>query len=272
MAHPVPNSSGQTALNVTTLAGVAGASLLLMFVVLRASAGDGGGGFVDLTGLVVVFGGTCVAGLLAFRASEIRAATASIAGIWREDRGLNGELRDLVEVAKALARHRVAEAEELLKRVTSPFLHLGLRLCIDGTPVDDMLHVMNWRVQKFSERELAQARVFRTLSGFSPAFGLLATLTGLMGMMHRLGHADVMAIGEEMGVALLSTFYGLILANVVFKPIAIKLEQRTQRRVQALNILLEGVVLLRVGRTPTMIQDALEALVEEGKDEIGGGS
>ena len=271
MADPAPSSAppAESALNVTTLAGVAGASLLLLFVVLRSSTG---GGFLDLTGVVVVFGGTFVAGLLAFRASEIRAAVNAIGGIWREDRALNGEFRDLVEVAKALARHRVAEAEELLKRVTSPFLHLGLRLCIDGTPVDDMLHVMNWRVQKFSERELAQARVFRTLSGFSPAFGLLATLTGLMGMMHRLGHADVMAIGEEMGVALLSTFYGLILANVVFKPIAIKLEQRTQRRVQALNILLEGVVLLRVGRTPTMIQDALEALVEEGKDEIGGGS
>ena len=269
MADPAPLRSVPSALNVTTLVGVAGASFLLLFVVLHSSSG---GGFLDVTGLVIVVGGTCVAGLLAFRAAELRSAGAAITKIWREDRTLNGELRDLIDVAKTLARHRIAEAEERLKTVASPFLRLGLRLCIDGTPVDDMLHVMTWRVQKFSERELAPARVFRTLSAFSPAFGLLATLTGLMGMMHRLGRADVLAVGEEMGVALLSTFYGLVLANVVFKPIAIKLEQRTQRRVQALNILLEGIVLLRVGRTPSMIEDALAALIEEGRDEIGGGA
>jgi chemotaxis protein MotA len=67
---------------------------------------------------------------------------------------------------------------------------------------------------------------------------------------------------------MLATLYGLIFANLIFKPIAIKLEQRTARRVTQLNILLEGVVLTHLGRSPTLIKDQLENLLTESKDEM----
>lgn len=251
---------------LSTGLGLAGAVGLLAFVVLHEGKDSR---FVDPTGLAIVVGGTIVAAFLAFRLDEIKEAMVSAIDVFREDRVLDRDLADLVAFARATSRHNIADAEARLKAIRSPFLKLGLQMCLDDAPADDILTVMNWRVQKFAEREALPARLYRTLAGFAPAFGLLATLTGLIGMMGKLASADVRAVGASMAIALLATFYGLVLANLIFKPLAIKLEQRTQRRVRMLNIMLAGIVLLRVGKSPTMIRDALGAMLHEVNDEVG---
>jgi chemotaxis protein MotA len=262
--HRRPQARGGQGLS--TGIGVLGAVALIAFVVVYEGRDSH---FFDTVGIAIVLGGTIAAAFLAFRLDEIRGALASAVDVFREDRSLDGDLRDLVAFARATSKHNIADAEARLEGIRSPFLKLGLQMCLDDSPTDDILTVMNWRVQKFAERETLPARFYRTLSGFAPAFGLLATLTGLIGMMGKLGTADVRAVGASMAVALLATFYGLILANLVFKPVAIKLEQRTQRRVQMLNIMLAGIVLLRVGKSPAMIQESLEAMVREVSDEVG---
>ncbi len=263
--HQIPPraSGGQT---VSTSIGLTGAIGLLTFVILHEGRDSR---FIDATGIAIVFGGTIVAAFLAFRLAEIREALIAAVDVFREDHSLDRDLADLVAFARATSRHAIADAETRLKAMRSPFLRLGLQMCLDGSPTDDILTVMNWRVQKFVEREAVPARLYRTLAGFAPAFGLLATLTGLIGMMGKLGTADVRAVGASMAIALLATFYGLVLANLIFKPVAIKLEQRTQRRVQMLNIMLAGIVLLRVGKSPAMIQDSLDAMLREVRDEVG---
>ncbi|MBL8807544.1 MAG: MotA/TolQ/ExbB proton channel family protein [Rhodospirillales bacterium] len=251
---------------MSTSIGLIGAVALLSFVILHEGSDSS---FVDPTGIVIVFGGTVVAGFLAFRLSEIKDALSAAATMFREDHVLDRDLADLVAFARATSRHSIADAEARLRAMRSPFLKIGLQMCLDGASTDDILNVMNWRVQKFAEQEGLPARFYRTLAGFAPAFGLLATLTGLIGMMAKLGTADVRAVGASMAIALLATFYGLILANLIFKPIAIKLETRTQRRIQMLNVMLAGIVLLRVGKSPTMIQDSLDAMLREVRDEVG---
>lgn len=255
--------TGQT---MSTSIGVVGAIGLLVFVIFHEGSDSR---FFDPTGVVIVFGGTVVAGFLAFRLSEIANALSAAATMFREDHVLDRDLADLVAFARATSRHSIADAEARLKAMRSPFLKIGLQMCLDGASTDDILNVMNWRVQKFAEQEGLPARFYRTLAGFAPAFGLLATLTGLIGMMAKLGTSDVRAVGASMAIALLATFYGLILANLIFKPIAIKLETRTQRRIQMLNVMLAGIVLLRVGKSPTMIQDSLDAMLREVRDEVG---
>ncbi|MFX5272006.1 MotA/TolQ/ExbB proton channel family protein, partial [Acinetobacter baumannii] len=79
-------------------------------------------------------------------------------------------------------------------------------------PTEDILHLMNWRIQKYIERESVTYRLFRTLAGLAPAFGLLATLVGLIGMMADLGNSSIGTIGQHMSVALVATLYGVVLA------------------------------------------------------------
>ncbi|PWC32993.1 flagellar motor protein MotA [Azospirillum sp. TSO35-2] len=251
-----------------TVFGLAGGVGLMSYI----GVGHGMEALWNPTGAVIISGGITVAALLAFRASELRAALASLRAIFRDEDSIADDITELVTFARLYQRGQIQRAEEQGTRAASPFLRLGLQLIADGTPVNDILHVMNWRIQKLIERESVQSRLFRTLAGLAPAFGLLATLVGLIGMMAQLGTATIAQVGEHMSVALVATLYGVVLANLVFKPIAIKLEQRTARRVAMLNVLLEGILLVRLGRSPTVIADALAEFVRERGDELHGQS
>ncbi|MEE3625886.1 MotA/TolQ/ExbB proton channel family protein [Nitrospirillum sp. BR 11752] len=253
----------------TTLAGVLATIVLLWFVV---SAGGSWHFYYNPEGLVIVLGGVVCVALLAFRGDEIRAALGALVGIVRDRDSIRADVAELMEVARPLYEKRIQAADERAQRVSHPFLRLGLQMVVDGQPLEDLLQVMNWRIQKQMELEAGQSRFFRTLATFSPAFGLLGTLAGMVGMLKHLGEGDIGLIGASMAVAMLATLYGLILANLVFKPIAIKLEQRTGRRVALMNVLLEGVVLTHLGRSPTLIQDSLDHYLRDAREEDWGGA
>jgi chemotaxis protein MotA len=250
----------------TTVLGVFGAAGLFAFIGMQGGLRV----FWNPTGAVIMLGGIAVAALLAFRAREIAAAFTALGGIFRADHSVAPDVADLVDFCRLVHGHAVRDAEARLGTVASPFLKLGLQLVLDGMPVNDILHVMNWRIQKLVEREQAQVRFFRTLAGLAPAFGLVATLVGLIGLMAELGTSTIGSIGEHMSVALVATFYGVVLANMVFKPIGVKLEQRTAQRVRDINVLLEGIVLVRLGRSPGFVSEAMEQFLHEAEDELHG--
>lgn len=252
-------------MNVTTVVGLLGAVALLGFV---ASHEGDILNYLNLAGFTIVFGGVFVAALIAFQSREIMAALRAFIAIFSRDSGIRAEIVDLVEVARQLSGKNIHLAEERAARITSPFLKLGLQLVIDGTPMDDLMHIMNWRIRKMAEIESAQARFFRTLASLAPGFGLLGTLAGMVAMLRELGSGDIERVGSGMAVAMLATLYGVVLSNLIFKPIAIKIEQRTQRRVAMLNILLEGIMLVSLGRSPTVVSDAMQAFINETRDEI----
>jgi len=261
-ARKLPGFLSSTALGLT------GGLGLLVYI----GMGHGVEALWNPTGAVIVAGGIAVAALLAFRARELWAALSAFAAIFGEEDTIAADIAETVAFARLYQRGQIQQAEAQGAKVKSPFLRLGFQLIVDAAPVNDILHVMNWRIQKLIEQETVQARLFRTLAGLAPAFGLLATLVGLIGMMAQLGTATIAQVGEHMSVALVATLYGVVLANLVFKPIAIKLEQRTARRVAMLNVLLEGILLVRLGRSPTVVADALAEFVRERRDELHGGA
>ncbi|MFV3128968.1 motility protein A [Niveispirillum sp. KHB5.9] len=239
---------------LTSILGIV-ATIALLWYVTYAS-GDARF-FYNEEGLLIVGGGVVCVALLAFRGDEIKAALSAIASVFRASPGLEREVVDLLDVSKLLYSKQIAPADDRVRRVSSPFLKLGLQMVVDGASLDDIMHVMNWRIQKQAEAEQAQSRFFRVLAAFAPAFGLLGTLAGMVGMLKQLGAGDIGLIGSSMAIAMLATLYGLVLANLVFKPMAIKLEQRTTEHVAQLNILLEGVVLIQLNRSPSAIQETL---------------
>lgn len=245
---------------LTSVLGIVTSIALLTFVV---SIGGDARFFLNVEGLAIVVGGVFCVALLAFRGDELRAAVGALSNIFRDHSTIDADVQQLLEVARLLHGRQIQAADEKARSVRNHFLRLGLQLVVDAAPLEDLMHVMNWRIQKFVENESAKSRVFRTLSSFAPAFGLLGTLAGMVGMLKNLGAGDIGLIGASMAVAMLATLYGLILANLVFKPIAIKLEQRTARRVAMLNVLLDGVVLTHLGRSPSMIQDMLASYLQE---------
>jgi len=110
------------------------------------------------------------------------------------------------------------------------------------------------------------------MGSYAPAFGMLGTLIGLVNMLFSMSDGGFDTIGLNMAVALITTFYGLILANLLFKPIATKLEDRTEQRVRTLGMALEAVNLISQQRTPSYIRETLYSFLADYDDEVMGNS
>lgn len=252
--------------STSTVIGVVG-GVVLIYLVLATSTGTLNFYWNPL-GMLIVIGGTLSATLIAFRTEQIPIIFQALGAIFRDEPPIHRDVDALIRVARVHMQRNIQATEREIKTVESPFLRVGLQLVTDNTPVDDILNVLSWRIQKLVEKETGEAKLFRTMAAFAPAFGMLGTLVGLVGMLSDLGTGDLGLIGQNMALALITTIYGVVLANMVFRPIAIKLEQRTVERVARMNLLLEGVLLLRLGRGPSTIEDALATLGSGRKDEI----
>lgn len=169
-----------------------------------------------------------------------------------------------------LYQNKVLQVEDVIANLGNPFLRTGLQLVVDGVPVEDILNLLQWRITRLKAREHAEAQVYRVMGGYTPAFGMVGTLLGLVNMLYDMGADSFGSIGVNMAVALITTFYGIVLSNLIFKPIAVKLERRTEQRVALLSMVMEGVVLISENRTPSFIRETLLSFIAQDKDEVRG--
>ena len=137
-------------------------------------------------------------------------------------------------------------------------------------PVEDILNLLQWRITRLKAREHAEAQVYRVMGGYTPAFGMVGKLLGLVNMLYDMGGDSFGSIGVNMAVALITTFYGIVLSSLIFKPIAVKLERRTEQRVALLSMVMEGVVLISEKRTPSFIRETLLSFIAQYKDRVRG--
>ena len=252
-----------------TLIGILVGVVLILSLVFSAGASSVSR-FMDPVSLTIICAGILSAALVSFRKSQLKAMLGAFRLIFRADPNIDREIRYLVRFAGDYVRKDLRAAEKTIELTSSPFLKLGFQLVIDNTPLDDMMRILEWRIRQLKEEESSTARCFRSLGAAAPAFGMIGTLAGLISMLADLETADVALISGNMALALTATFYGVVLAYLVFKPISLKLEQRTYRRVFMLHVLMDGLMLVRAGRGPAMIEDNLHHLLRENRDEVRG--
>lgn len=254
-------------MNPSTLIGIV-ASIGLLAIVLFFSAEDPLL-FIDLPGLGIVLVGTAAATFIAYPLREVVRVFGLIRAIVRNERlYIEKDLEDLVEISRIWMQGDIRAVEETLQRVSNPFLRNGVQLVIDNVPEQDILDLLQWRIARMKAREHAEAQLFRVMAGFAPAFGMLGTLVGLVNLLFLLGDGDMTAIGRQMALALMTTFYGVLLANLVFKPVAVKLERRTEQRLVLMNTILQGISMMSQKRSPSLLRETLNSFVAEVQDEI----
>jgi chemotaxis protein MotA len=213
---------------------------------------------LNLPGLIMVVGGTLTATVVSRPLREVLAVFKGLRRMLRDEPiDVEKEVGHLLNIAHWYRLGNLAAAEQEIARVNDPLLRTGAQLVLDQEPIHDIVKTLQWRITGVRAREHGEANILRTMANFAPAFGMLGTLFGLMQMLNGLGHAGLTQIGASMSFALITTLYGLVLANMVFKPLAMKLERRTQQRVLAMNFILEGILLLHQRRHPTVINEAL---------------
>lgn len=254
-------------MNSSTLIGVAVGAITLL--VAAAFSGAQPGNYINLPGLVIVLGGTCAALLISYPLHEVRRIFSLVRTVFRDERlDSQKDIDELAAMAKMWMNDDVRKVEAELSRISNPFLRTGVQLIIDNTPEDQIIELLQWRIARLRARERAEAHMFRIMASFAPAFGMLGTLVGLINLMSVLGSGSMDAIGRHLAVGLMTTFYGILLANMICKPIAIKLERRTEKRVERMNMIMQGISMMCDKRGPAAVRATLEAFMMHIEDEI----
>lgn len=254
-------------MNPSTVIGILGGFGLMVWAI--GFTAEDPVAFLNLPGLFVVIGGTMAATLISYPLREVLRVFHIIAIVLRNERlYAKQDIEELVRVAKLMSRGEFNKIEDRVGKVKNPFLRTGVQLVVDGTPVNDIMDLLQWRIARLRARERAEAQIFRTMGAFAPAFGMLGTLLGLINMLYAMDNAGFEQLGRNMSVALITTLYGILLANLLFKPIALKLERRTEQRVMLMNMVLEGVMLIHDQRSPAFIRETLHSFMEHYEDEL----
>lgn len=254
-------------MNPSTLIGMVASVLLLAVVLFFAT--DDPRLFIDLPGLGIVLVGTMAATFLSYPLKEVVRVIGLLQTVMRNERlYTQKDIEELVDVSRLWIRDDPVAVEKALGRITNPFLRTGVQLVIERTPEEDILDLLQWRISRLRAQEAAEAQLFRVMASYAPAFGMIGTLVGLVNLMDILGSGDMAVIGRHLAVALMTTFYGIILANLVFKPVAVKLERRTEQRIVLMNMVLQGISMMCAKRSPSLMRETLKSFVAHHEDEI----
>lgn len=147
--------------------------------------------------------------------------------------------------------------ESELPEVEDHFLRTGLQLVVDGVDGDHVRGVLEAELDAMRERHHALIRFFHTMAGFAPIFGLMGTIVGIVGVMGKLEEpAD---LGHGIALALLGVLYGVLFGNLVYLPIANKLERLHNLETEARRLTLEGILAIREGMSARLLVERLEA-------------
>lgn len=254
-------------MNPSTLIGML-ASVLLLGSVLFFTA-ESPTAFVEPGSLMIVVTGTIAATFISYPMKEVVRVVKLVGLVFRrENTYTRDDIKELVQMSRLWFQGNIKDVDEALTRTKNPFLRTGIQLVIANTDEQEIIDTLRWRIARLKARERAEAQIFRTMASYSAAFGMIGTLVGLVNMLFVMDAGDLDVIGPQMAVALLTTFYGILLGNILFKPIAVKLERRTEERLIAMNMVLEGVSMMSKRRPPSFIEDTLKSFAAQFDDEI----
>lgn len=221
--------------------------------------------FYNPPALMIAIGGTLAAIFISFPLPKVlRVAKASLQ-IFRKDieRPL-WAIAMIVRFAFNARQKSLLSMEKQIQSINNRFLKMGLEMVIDGYPGETVRDVLETESDFVRIRHRDGAHIFKTAGKFAPAFGLIGTLIGLVAMLRNLGIESENAtsnLGTGMAVALLTTFYGAMMANLFFIPVAEKLISRSEDEMLTTRIIIEGVLMIQAGLNPRMIELKLNSFL-----------
>ena len=210
--------------DVATILGLtAGFGLIAVAIVLGGSPGS----FLNLPSVFIVVGGTLAITTASFSLTDMaRTFRVAVKTFVRVNRDPTRASYQVLQIAEIARKQGVLALQNLMGAVQAePVLHKGLGMVVDGTPGEEVESILRRDLQATYQRHQKSINVLRRMAELAPAMGLIGTLIGLVQMLGNLN--DPGTIGPSMAVALLTTFYGAVLSNMVFTPIANKLERNS---------------------------------------------
>lgn len=242
-------------MDIATIIGIiAGLGLIVGSILLGGELGA----FFDVPSLLIVVGGTVSATLINQKLRYVLGAfKVAMNAFFDRSRPVNELLNVIQELTQKARKDGVLGLEQV--EVRDPFLARGVQMAIDGLDKEFVLSTMSRELAALQRRHQRGQQIFKFMEATAPAMGMIGTLIGLVNMLRSL--SDPSAIGPAMAVALITTFYGAVLAFLIFGPIAAKLDGRTKEELERGQIAIAGIDAVLSGDNKNMTRTKLEALL-----------
>jgi chemotaxis protein MotA len=216
--------------------------------------------FIDIPSILIVFGGTIGTTLINYPLSNV----IGVIGVMKNTffHSLDDPakiIEQFIDYANKARREGILALEPVIKEIKDDFLRKGLQMAVDGMEPQAIQEIMEIDIAYLQERHDLGAEVMATMGGFAPAMGMIGTVIGLVQMLQNMN--DPSTIGPSMAVALLTTFYGAILANLIFNPMTGKLKTRSKEEVLLREMMLEGIISISKGENPRIVEEKLNSFL-----------
>ena len=244
-------------MDITTILGiVVGGGLILTAVQLSGGLTL----YFDVSSLLMVIGGTIAATLINFPLKQVVAVMTVLPKLVKAQEGDPLHLiQQFIQLAALVRKEGYLALENAAQQVANPYMKRGLLLVadvVDTETLHGILHLQNLAVE---QRHKVGQEIFKALGRWAPAFGMIGTLIGLVSMLANLN--DPKMLGPGMAVALLTTLYGALIANLFALPMAAKLKQRTEQELLLNLVITEGLKGLQMGVNPRLLEEKLKAFL-----------
>lgn len=235
-------------MDIATIVGIIAAFSFLMVAI-----GSEIGAMIDVNSLIIVGGGTIASSLITNPLPEV----INIVGIYKNavmnKVPVPTELIErIVGFAETARREGILALEQAVEDGDDPFLAGGVKLAVDGTEPDLIMDILETELSFLEERHKMGAQIIADMAVAAPAFGMIGTLIGLVLMLKNM--SDPAAIGPAMAIALLTTMYGAILANILLDPVSKKLKTVSSKEILTKRMIIEGIMAIQSGDNPRIVE------------------
>ena len=248
-------------MDVATIIGV-----ILGFLVVVGAIVVGGGwqSFVHIPSLAITIGGMLCATLIHFSLPQFLGIFSVVKKTIVSKIPPSSELiQNMVNFAAINRRDGALALEQEIPKMSDMFFIKGMQMLIDGQAPEGIRDLLSLEIEYLRERHSTGKKILEFMGAAAPAFGMIGTLIGLVQMLRNLSSPD--QIGGGMAVALLTTFYGALSANLIFIPLAGKLGIYSKAETTAKEMILEGVCAIAQGDSPTVIREKMQAFVSQSR-------
>lgn len=216
--------------------------------------------FASPLSLLLVLGGTVGATLIQYSYSDFQNAVQAGCGVmYQKHTDPRSRILYLVQLSQKARKEGILVLEQASDSAEDQFLKVALDLAVDTSDPEDLRRTMEIEVSSALSRSARPVQIFEAMGTYAPALGLIGTLIGLIQMLGALN--DPTTVGPAMGVALITTLYGAVLANMLFLPIAGKLKIRAEEEALVKAVTIEGIIAIVKQENPLVVEQRLQTFV-----------
>lgn len=246
------------------LASIIGLVFAFALMIFGMSQGDAGIAalkyFVDVPSLFITFGGAFGAVLATCTMQSFVEGLKSIKLIFKvPELDTIGTIRQIIDLSNVARKEGLLALEESANNLEEPFMKKGILLIVDGTDPELVRGILEAELVNTDTRHQGNIAFWKQVGAMGPAWGMIGTLIGLVLMLQNMSDPD--SIGPSMAVALITTYYGSVLANWVSAPVSGKLALFNDAEIQLKEIMIEGLLSIQAGENPRVIEEKLKSFL-----------